>query len=159
MPHNLPKLLTSLVLCQAAGLIGSFFTAPAIPTWYAALEKPAFSPPNWVFAPVWFLLYLMMGVALYLVWTAKKSPSRTKQWALTFFGLQLALNSAWSIIFFGLKNPFYALIDLIALLLVLIATILFFWKISRTAAWLLLPYLAWGMFAALLNASIWQLNF
>lgn len=152
------KLTVSILVCEAAGIIGSFFTTPEIPNWYATLEKPAFSPPNWIFAPVWIFLYLLMGLSLYFAWTANGTHGKTKKIGLAFFCIQLALNSIWSIIFFGFKNPFYAFIELVFLLIILVLTICGFWKIKKTAAILLLPYLAWGIFAAVLNYAIWQLN-
>lgn len=146
-----------IVLSQAAGLIGSFFTAPAISEWYAFLLKPDLAPPNWVFAPVWTTLFLLMGIAAFLV--AKHGFGRTGvRLALTLFVIQLALNTLWSILFFGLRSPGAALIEIIILWLAIAATLWAFATVSRPAAWLLVPYIAWVSFAAYLNYSIWLLN-
>lgn len=153
---NISKLIFSILICQTAGVIGSIFTTKAIPGWYAELAKPSFSPPNWIFGPVWIFLYFLMGIALYLVWTSRDSGG--KKTALIFFGIQLALNSLWSIIFFGLKSPFYAFIELCALLIMVGFAIWKFWKIRWEAGALLLPYIAWGAFAAALNFAIFRLN-
>ncbi len=154
---NIPKLVYSIVICQLAGIIGSFFTFPSISTWYVALEKPSFNPPNWVFSPVWITLFILMGISLYLVW-GSGAKTRYVKIALTLFGIQLALNALWSIIFFGLKSPFYALIELVILWVAILATIFKFFNISKTAAYLLIPYILWVSFAAVLNFSIWVIN-
>lgn len=154
--QNILKLIFAIVICQMAGIIGSLFTTPSIPGWYATLDKPAFNPPSWIFGPVWIFLYLLMGIALYLVLIDKKKDKRAALW---LFGTQLVLNSIWSIIFFGLQNPFYALIELVILWIAIVLTIWQFWKINVKAGALLLPYIAWGTFAMVLNYSIWQLNF
>ena len=146
----------SIVIPFIAAAIGSYFTTPSIPTWYASLQKPAFSPPNWIFAPVWTLLYLLMGISLYLILTQKsKQPQKP---ALTLFAGQLILNTLWSVIFFGLKSPFFALIDIILLLIVLALTIKAFSQLSLNASYLLYPYFAWVAFATILNLSILILN-
>lgn len=152
--NNIIKLIISIIICQLAGFIGSLFTSPSIPTWYAALNKPSFNPPNWLFAPVWTALYLLIGIALYLVWINKK---RNKS-AITFFTIQLMLNSLWSLLFFGLKNPFLAFIEIIILWSFILLTMISFYKISKPASYLLIPYILWVSFAALLNFSIWLLN-
>jgi translocator protein len=154
--QNIFKLVGALVVCQLAGIIGSLFTTPAISGWYETITKPSFNPPNWIFGPVWFTLFILMGIALYLILKKKKSKARTI--ALWLFAAQLILNTLWSIIFFGLQNPLFALIELILLLVVLIFTTIHFWKLNRTAGILLLPYLAWGTFAMVLNFFIWKLN-
>jgi len=145
-----PKLIFAIVICQAAGIIGSFFTLAAIPTWYAALTKPSFNPPSWVFGPVWTILYTLMGISLYLVWKNKS--------AVKLFVWQLIANSLWSIIFFGMKNIPLALIEIIILLVLIFATIMKFYKINKAAAYLLIPYFLWGSFATFLTYSIWILN-
>ncbi|MFH0971391.1 MAG: TspO/MBR family protein [Candidatus Micrarchaeota archaeon] len=150
------KLLVSIIGCELAGGIGAIFTSPNIPTWYAALAKPSFSPPNWVFFPVWTTLYLMMGVSVYLVWNREKN--KQAEMGLKFFGVQLLLNILWSFLFFGMKSPFLGLIGIIALWLSIALTIRQFWKINRNAAYLLVPYILWVSFAAILNFSVWQLN-
>lgn len=151
------KLILSIIMCQVAGLIGSLFTFQSIPTWYQTLEKPFFNPPNVVFGPVWTILYTLMGISFFILWTAKKKMSIKKK-AYYFFFAQLLLNTIWSIIFFGMKNPGLALIDITILLLMIILTILSMWKISRNASLLLIPYLLWVSFASLLNAAIFILN-
>ena len=140
---------------QAAGLLGTIFTTPAIPGWYAGLEKPDFSPPNWVFGPVWTALYLMMGIAAFLVWR-RRSPNTDR--ALTAFWIQLALNTLWSILFFGMKSPLLGLIDIVLLWLAIVWTMVEFKKVSQPAFWLLVPYLLWVSFATALNFAIFQLN-
>jgi len=151
------KLITSILICLFAGLVGSVFTMPAIPTWYAGLNKPSFSPPNWLFGPVWTTLYVLMGISFFLVWEKLKKNPKAKS-ALDIFVLQLVLNCLWSVIFFGLKAPLLALIEIILLWLVILITIINFFKISKTAGWLLVPYLAWVSFASFLNWTIWRLN-
>lgn len=147
---NLWLFVASLAICQGAGLIGSIFTFPAIGGWYQTLVKPSFSPPNWIFGPVWTLLYLMMGVSLYFIWVRKGS--------LKWFWVQLVLNSLWSILFFGLKSPGLAFLEIIFLWYAILTTIKTFLKQFKPAAYLLYPYLAWVSFASVLNFSIWVLN-
>ena len=144
-------------LCELVGLFATPFTIVAISTWYTTLIKPSFSPPNWLFGPVWILLYFLMGVAAYLVWEKgwKRKPVRT---ALNFFFIQLVLNFLWSVLFFGLHSPILGLMDIILLLVFIVMTIWQFKKISPTAAYLLIPYLLWVSFATLLNFSIVVLN-
>jgi tryptophan-rich sensory protein len=151
------KLIVCVVACLAAGLIGSIFTREAIPTWYAALEKPAFNPPNWLFAPVWTLLYILMGIAAFLVWR-KGLENRQVRIALIVFLVQLVLNALWSVAFFGLESPLYGLVVIAALWVAILFTVLKFHRISLTASVLLWPYLLWVTFAAVLNVSIWLLN-
>ncbi len=160
--NNTLKLIISIGVCELAGAIGSVFTVSAIPNWYAGLVKSPLSPPGWIFGPVWITLYALMGVAVFLIWrTLDQGNSSTKlriKTALIIFSVQLAVNAIWSIIFFGLKNPAWALVDIIALWILIMATIGVFAKISKSAAWLLAPYLAWVSFAVYLNYSIWRLN-
>lgn len=146
-------LLGFVVLCLALGALGAAVTAPAIPTWYAALAKPSFNPPNWIFAPVWTTLYVIMAIAAWLVW--RRGDARIP---LTLFAVQLVLNSAWSLIFFGLHRVDLALVDIVLLLTAIVATALSFRRRSAVAALLLVPYLAWVSFATVLNAAIWRLN-
>ena len=148
------KLVLAIVFCQGAGIIGMIFTTPAIATWYKTINKPAINPPNWIFGPVWFTLYTLMGVALFIVWI----DTKPKVSAITVFIIQLALNAVWSIVFFGYHNPFYAFIVIIALWFSILFSIILFWKISDIAGYLLLPYIGWVTFAAFLNYSIWRLN-
>ena len=150
------KLLFAVVVCEAVGGLGSYFTVGAIPGWYATLVKPAFSPPNWVFGPVWTTLYALMGLAAYLVWRRHHGAHRTH--ALRLFALQLLLNGIWTPVFFGLRSTGGGLIVIIALLIAIIATTVSFWRLRPAAGILLLPYLAWVAFATVLNASLWYLN-
>ncbi len=155
--RNIFKLVIAVVISELAGAIGSAFTIPAIPTWYATLAKPALSPPNWVFGPVWTALYFLMGVAAFLVW--KKAGERKEvKFALGAFGIQLVLNALWSIVFFGLHSPGLALVNIAALWFAILWTKIIFWKISKPAAYLLAPYILWVTFAAYLNYAIWNLN-
>lgn len=140
---------------QAAGLLGTIFTMPAIPGWYANLVKPDFSPPNWIFGPVWTALYLAMGIAAFLVWR-RRSPTTGR--ALTAFWVQLVLNALWSILFFGMRSPLLGLIDILLLWLAIVWTMVEFKKVSPPAFWLLVPYLLWVSFATALNLSIFLLN-
>lgn len=154
------KLLISIVICELAGAIGSIFTMPAIGGWYASLKKPDFNPPNWLFAPVWTILFLLMGISLFLVWQKRfsdKTGSHVRD-ADMAFGLQLLLNTWWSILFFGLKSPGIAFFEIIFLWLSIIITIIKFSKISKLAAWLLLPYILWVTFAGVLNYFLWMMN-
>lgn len=148
----LPLILSVGVCFLAAGL-GSVFTTSAIGTWYATLQKPIFNPPNWIFGPVWTLLYLMMGISLYTAWNTKTHTKDRRQ-GLSFFFVQLALNVLWSILFFGLKSPATALIGVIVLWFAIYLTIGKFLQVSKLAGWLLIPYLAWVSFATVLNLSI-----
>jgi len=162
--NNFFKLVIAIIISELAGLIGSIFTAPSIPTWYTALTKPAFNPPSWIFGPVWTMLYALMGIALFLVWKQHshilQNVRMLRAWkiGIGFFIFQLILNIVWSIIFFGLHNPFWAFIDLIALWLAIVITIIYFHKISKSAAFLFIPYILWVSFAGYLNYSIWQLQ-
>ncbi len=148
-------LLVSLAVSLAAGAIGSYFTAPALRGWYSALDKPFFNPPNWVFAPVWTFLYLTIGVALYLVWVA---PAKDKQGAIGLFGLQLVLNALWPVLFFGLRSPGLGAIGIMGLWIAVFFTIRRFYRINILAGWVLVPYMLWISFAAVLNLSIFLLN-
>jgi len=151
------KLVIAIVVSELAGVIGSVFTVASIPTWYATLQKPSFSPPNWIFGPVWTTLYFLMGVAAFLVWRQGLGRKEVKT-ALVIFGGQLVLNVLWSIIFFGLHSPGRAFVEIVALWLTILWTITAFYKIYRPAAYLLIPYILWVSFAAYLNYSIWMLN-
>ena len=154
--REIVKIIIAVIICQLAGIIGSFFTADSISGWYATLVRPEFSPPNWIFAPVWITLYTLMGISLYLVWKEKNKQNITP--ALLVFFAQLILNAIWSIIFFRLQSPFYAFIIIIFLWLLIAGSIYFFYRISKTAAYLLIPYIVWVSFAAVLNFYIWILN-
>lgn len=149
---NVLALVGWIALCELAGVIGSVFTVSAISGWYATLAKPDLRPPNWVFGPVWTTLYALMGIAAYLVWSKRHGQ------ALRIFGVQLVLNATWSIVFFGLQSPGWALVNIVALWLAIVWTIKVFYRISKPAAYLLVPYLLWVSFASYLNYSIWILN-
>jgi translocator protein len=151
------KLVVSIVACLVAGAIGSIFTRSAVTTWYATLGKPTFSPPNWLFAPVWTLLYILMGIAAFLVWR-KGLGNRQVRSALIVFLIQLILNTLWSVVFFGLESPLFGLVVISVLWMAILVTVIQFFKISREASVLLWPYFLWVTFAAVLNSSIWLLN-
>ena len=155
--NRVARFTASLALPLIAGAIGAFFTAPAIPTWYASLVKPSFSPPNYLFGPVWTLLYLLMGIALYRVWSKTPENPAARAAALLFI-VHLALNTLWSILFFGLHSPALALLDIIVLLILIIVLIKKFFAQDHLAAYLLIPYLLWVGFATALNFAVWQLN-
>ena len=178
--NNLLKLFSSIIICELAGVIGSFFTISQIPLWYSSLNKPFFNPPSWIFGPVWTTLFVLMGISLYLVWSknwevknhvgAKKdkvwnslskkfySGSWKKANVIIIFTLQLVLNVAWSIIFFGAHSPDVAFFELLMLWFAIVFTIVNFYRVSRAAAFLLLPYILWVSFAGILNCFIWILN-
>jgi len=150
------KLVASIILCQLAGFLGSLFTTPAIPTWYVTLNKPSFTPPNWIFSPVWISLFILMGISLFFVWRRPDHPKL--KIALVFFFIQLTFNILWSIAFFGLKSPLLGLVDIMLLWIAILLTIQNFFKVSKFAGALLIPYLLWVSFATLLNFSLWFLN-
>lgn len=143
-------------LCLGVGGLGGAVTAESVTTWYATLNKPSFNPPNWIFGPVWTALYILMGVAAWRVWRA--ADRDTARGPLAVFALQLAVNLGWSVAFFGLRNPGLAVVVILALDLLVLATALMFRRIDRLATWLLVPYLAWISFATLLNVTIWRIN-
>jgi len=151
------RLVVSIVVCQLAGGIGAIFTTPAIPNWYASLNKPSFNPPNTVFFPVWTTLYTLMGIAAFLVWR-KGLHERRVRVALGIFVIQLVLNTAWTIIFFGLYSLFGAVIAIVFLWIAILINIVTFWRISKVAGALLIPYILWVSFAGILNISVWMLN-
>ena len=153
---DIAKLAVSIILCQLAGFLGSLFTTPAIPTWYQTLHKPFFTPPNWIFSPVWISLFLLMGISLFLVSRRQDHPK--VKTALIFFFVQLILNILWSAAFFGLRLPLLGLMDIILLWIAILLTIQHFLKVAKMAGLLLLPYLLWVSFAALLNFCLWFLN-
>jgi translocator protein len=153
----LPKLFICLGAVLAASAIGSFATVRAIPTWYKGLTKPSFNPPEWLFGPAWTVLYLMMAVAAWLVWKRGLGVPGVKL-ALVIFLAQLMLNVLWSILFFGLRSPLAGLVDIVLLWFAILGTIVLFFRVSTVAGILLLPYIAWVSFAAILNAAILLLN-
>lgn len=176
---NVLKLVIAIAVSGLAGVIGAIFTAPAI-IWYAGLVKPALNPPAWVFGPVWTALYALIGISLYLAWKNDwkvNNPilaGERKTWnawserlwtgdlqkvnAVAIFGVQYVLNGAWSYLFFGLRLPGFAFFELCALWFAIVWTTVVFYRISRLAAYLLVPYLLWVSFAVYLNYSIWVLN-
>ena len=154
--NDILKLVASVILCQIAGFLGSLFTTTAIPTWYKTLNKPFFTPPNWIFSPVWISLFILMGISLFFVWRMQGHPRL--RIALLFFFVQLILNVLWSVAFFGLRSPLLGLIDIILLWIAILFTILNFLKVSKFAGVLLPPYFLWVSFAAVLNFFLWVLN-
>lgn len=144
--------------CLAVGYISSIVTRENIPTWYALINKPFFTPPNWVFAPVWTLLYIMIGFAAGSVWNKIDTDETNVKKAFLFFLIQLALNALWSYLFFGLRNPMLASFEIILLWLMIYETYVQFKKVDKVSGYLLLPYLAWVSFATILTFSIWYLN-
>jgi translocator protein len=155
MPNYL-KLIISIISCQLAGIIGSFFTGDSI-GWYYTLTKPSFRPPNWLFGPVWIVLYLIMGIALYLIWKRGFRTSESKYPMIIFF-TQLVFNAMWPVIFFGVRSIGGGLIIITILWILIFLTILSFQKVNKTASYLLIPYLIWVSYASILNFSIWRLN-
>jgi benzodiazapine receptor len=155
--ENIIKLIFSISICQLAGVMGSIFTSPSIPVWYANLQKPFFGPPNWIFAPVWILLFTLMGISLYLILIENFEDNVVKI-GIVIFSFQLILNVSWSFLFFSLQNILFALIEIIILWFAILLTIYQFWKINKKSSYLLIPYLLWVTFAAILNFAIWRLN-
>lgn len=153
--RSLPSLVVSLLIALGVGFVSSVVTRPAISGWYATLAKPPLNPPNWVFAPVWTLLFVMMAVAAWLVWRAGRGEARRQ---LVLYGIQLALNAGWSLVFFGLMSPGWAMVEVVFLLAAIAATAYGFGRWSVWAQRLMWPYLAWVAFAAYLTLGIWWLN-
>ena len=153
-PRSLGKLAMAFLVCFAASAIGGLFTATSVGSWYLEIQRPSWNPPSWVFGPVWTSLYAMMAVALWQVWRS----SKPKGLALKLFAAQLFLNVLWSILFFGLKSPGLALVDIVLLVLCIAATSRAFYRVRPVAGLLLLPYLLWTSFATVLNGAIWSLN-
>ncbi|HRN70934.1 MAG TPA: tryptophan-rich sensory protein [Candidatus Woesebacteria bacterium] len=156
MNIKIVPLITSIGVSLLAGIIGSIFTFESIPTWYASINKPFFTPPNWIFGPVWTALYILMGITLYLTWESK--PAKVRTYAIYFFFVQLVLNTIWSILFFGLKWPFGAFIEIVLLLSFIILTAFYMYKVNKLSGYLLIPYICWVTFASLLNFAILMLN-
>ncbi|EKD63772.1 MAG: hypothetical protein ACD_51C00203G0005 [uncultured bacterium] len=149
------KLAACILGSEIAGNIPTIVTVGAITDWYVVLNKPSFNPPNWIFGPVWTLLFALMGIAFYFV---LESKGRMRKIAITMFVVQFLLNIAWSFLFFGMQSPLYALIDIGLLLIAIIGTIWAFYKVDKKAGYLLIPYLLWVSFASVLNYAIWTLN-
>jgi benzodiazapine receptor len=152
-PRNVFGLVVALGICYGAAAVGAQFMPGE---WYERLAKPTWTPPSWLFAPVWTALYGMMAVSVWLVW--RRLGAAGARWPLLLFAVQLSLNSMWSWLFFGLQSPGIAMVDIVALWIAILGTILAFWRLSRLAATLLVPYLVWVSFAAALNLEIWTLN-
>lgn len=155
--NNILKLIISIALPLAIGAVGSYFTIPEISGWYQTINKPSWNPPNWIFGPVWTTLYVLMGIALYLVWKTPNSIGN-KTIAVSLFIIQLGLNFLWSVIFFSLHQPGWAFVEIILLWIFILLTIFSFSPINKISAWLLVPYICWVSFAMILNHAIWQLN-
>ena len=154
---DIVKLIVSIVACEGAGGIGAIFTTPAIPTWYEGLKKPAFTPPNSVFGPVWITLYLLMGIAVFLVWREGLSQEGVRIAFAVFWG-QLVLNILWSVVFFGLKSLFGGMVMILLLWIAILVNIIAFFGVSPLAGSLLIPYIIWVSIAANLNVQVWKLN-
>ena len=174
------KFLLSIIICELAGVVGAVFTTPSIDSWYKTLNKPFFNPPDWIFGPVWTTLFILMGISLYLVWSKKWEPNNkpiyknVKVWnnlskkflsgswkkanIVIIFATQLVLNVLWSVIFFGMHLTVVAFFELIMLLFAIMFTIINFYRVSKNAAYLLIPYILWVSFAGILNLFIWVLN-
>lgn len=157
MKQKVLKILVAVMVCLFIGFLSGFATQSSITDWYPTLNKPSFNPPNWIFAPVWTLLYILMGIAAGWVW-GKGFHHLWVKTALYHFGFQLLFNASWSIVFFGFKNPLAALFIIVILLVLILLTIKWFRVVSKKAALLLIPYLLWVLFATFLNFKIWQLN-
>lgn len=154
---NFIKIIFCIFVSQMAGIIGSVFTVNSINDWYQFLEKPVFSPPNWVFGPVWGVLYTLMGISVYLIWTSNVDKKRKRK-AMMIFWVHLLLNALWSPIFFGAQNLGLALVVIAVILAFIILMIKIFWPIRKASSYLLIPYLLWVSFATVLNFSIYLLN-
>ncbi len=157
MKKKLTYIALAVGVCLVVGFLSSFATQSSVNDWYLTLNKPDFNPPNWVFAPVWTVLYIMMGVAAGIVW-AKGFHHLWVKTALYHFAFQLLLNATWSIVFFGFREPFWGLVVIITLLILIVLTFRWFRIVSKIAAWLLVPYFLWVCFATVLNYNIWELN-
>jgi translocator protein len=151
------KLVIAVLICETVGIVSGFLSQGSMTTWFASLQKPSWNPPAYLFGPVWTILYLLMGISLWLVWKSG-APEAKKTRAMSVFGIQLFFNFCWSILFFKFQSPALALIDIVLLGLTILITISYFARISRLAAWLLFPYILWVYFATVLNYTIWTTN-
>jgi len=151
------RLVVAVAIPLVAAFLGSVFTMPSIPTWYAAINKPAWNPPNWIFGPVWTILFILMGIALWLIWEKGLDKIQVRT-AVNIFSAQLVLNIVWSLLFFGLHSPFWAFIEIIALWLMILWTIIAFYRLDKTAGLILIPYILWVSFASFLNFTVMRLN-
>jgi translocator protein len=154
--NSLLVLVLFVAVCLGVGGLGSIFTAGSVRDWYPALHKPSWTPPSWLFGPVWTLLYLMMAIAAWIIW--RRQGAVSIKGALGAFVFQLVINAAWSPLFFGLRNPLAGLLDIVPLLAAILATLISFWKISPAAGGLLIPYWLWVSFATALNFALWKMN-
>jgi len=157
MPGDILLFVGSIALCQGAGLVGGWATSASLRDWYPTIRKPWFTPPNWLFPVAWTTFFLLMGIALYLIWRQGTDTPGVAP-ALAVFGIHLILNMLWSIFFFTLRSPGWALVELVFFWLSIAASMVLFFPLSPTAAYLLAPYLVWVTFAGVLNYSIWNLN-
>jgi tryptophan-rich sensory protein len=155
--NNSVKLFISIAIPVLVGATAGFFTVSGVGTWYQNINKPSWNPPSWIFGPVWTTLYIMMGIALFLVWKSEVSDVMKKN-AIAIFAVQLLLNFFWSFIFFNQQQPGWAFVEIIVMWIAILSTIFVFANVSKTAAWLLVPYISWVSFATILNYTIWQLN-
>ena len=155
--NNILKLVIAIAIPLIVGSTSGFFTITGVESWYQTIQKPSWNPPSWIFGPVWTSLYIMMGIALFLIWKSPMS-SDVKRTAILLFAIQLVLNFFWSFIFFNQHQIGWALVEIIAMWLLILLTIFAFAKINTTAAWLLVPYISWVSFASILNFTIWKLN-
>ena len=153
--NNTLRLIISILLPQVTGALGALVTISSVGSWYQTINKPSFTPPSWVFGPAWTTLYILMGIALFLIW---KSNHPLKKQALWLFGIQLFLNGIWSPAFFGLESPILGLVIIVPLWIMIVVCIKVFFQINKTASYLMVPYLLWVSFATALNGSIWYLN-
>ena len=154
---KLIRILLAIAICLIVGFLGAYATQASVATWYSTLEKPSYNPPNWVFTPIWTTLYVLMGVAAGLVWSKGFYHLWVKT-ALYHFGFQLLLSSAWSVVFFGLQSPLFALFVILTLFVLILLTIKWFKIVKPIAAYLMIPYLLWVGFAIVLNFEMWRLN-
>lgn len=155
--QSYPKLAAAILFCVIAGSLGSLVTITGPGSWYSTLQKPFFTPPNWLFAPMWITLFVLMGIALYLIWESG-TERREVTLALGIFGLQFLLNVLWSFLFFGLESPLLGFIDILLLWVMILATILAFYRVRKSAAYFLIPYIAWVTLASALNGAIYFMN-
>jgi benzodiazapine receptor len=156
MRASIVSLIIAIIICFGAAAIGSFFTAKSVSTWYVTLNKPTWNPPSWLFGPVWTILYLMMAISIWLIWS--KFTFKDYPVIYSIFALQLILNVIWSGIFFGLRQPGWAVIDIAVLWILILLYVLFTWPVSKAASLLFVPYLLWVGFAGVLNFTIWRIN-
>ncbi|MBL0233089.1 MAG: tryptophan-rich sensory protein [Chitinophagaceae bacterium] len=154
---NTAKLIIAILIPLIVGFTSGFFTAGNVTGWYQTIQKPSWNPPSWIFGPVWTTLYILMGIALFLVWRSD-APDSVKRTAFILFAAQLVFNFFWSLIFFEMHEPGWAFAEIVVMWILILLTIFSFGKISSLAAWLLVPYISWVSFASILNYTIWRLN-